>query len=191
MTMQGSAGIDGEESIIDRSSAFDGVLRTSRNLRVEGQAKGEIHCDGTLYVDEGADVNARIVAANISVAGNLSGEITCRGRLQILPTGRVSGKLATARLVIQEGAIYEGELRMSNVGEGSAGEEGGPAAQVTSGTAAGGDRAAGAAMAATPYRANTATMAGRRGGPSPGGEAGQGPESGPESEPDGDPEDNR
>ena len=100
MTMQGGAemaGMDGEESIIDRSSAFDGVLRTARNLRVEGQAKGEIHCEGTLYVDEGAEVNARIVAANISVAGNLSGEVTCRGRLQILPTGRVSGKLATAR----------------------------------------------------------------------------------------------
>jgi cytoskeletal protein CcmA (bactofilin family) len=192
--MQGGAemaGMDGEESIIDRSSAFDGVLRTSRNLRVEGQAKGEIHCEGTLYVDEGAEVNARIVAANVSVAGNLSGEITCRGRLQILPTGRVSGKLATARLVIQEGAIYEGELRMSNVGEGPAGEESGSSAQVTSGTAAGGDQAAGAGIAATPYRMTAATMAGRRGGPSAVGEEGQRPEPGPDSEPDGDPEDNR
>jgi cytoskeletal protein CcmA (bactofilin family) len=195
--MQGGAemaGMDGEESIIDRSSAFDGVLRTARNLRVEGQAKGEIHCEGTLYVDEGADVNARIDAANISVAGNLSGEITCRGRLQILPTGRVSGRLATARLVIQEGAIYEGELRMSNVGEGPAGEDNGSSVQVTAGTTAGSDQAAGAGMAATPYRmttATTATTAGRRGGPPPRGDEGQRPESGPDGEPDGDPEDNR
>ena len=194
MTMQGGAemaGMDGEESIIDRSSAFDGVLRTSRNLRVEGQAKGEIHCEGTLYVDEGAEVNARIVAANISVAGNLSGEVTCRGRLQILPTGRVSGKLATARLVIQEGAIYEGELRMSNVGEGPAGEENSSSVQVTAGTTAGSDQAAGATVAATPYRMNTATVAGRRGGPALGGDEGQGRESGPDNESGGDPEDNR
>ena len=109
--------IEGEESLIDRSSAFDGVLRTARNLRVEGQAKGEVYCDGTLIVDEGGQVDARVVSANISVAGTLNGEITCHGRLHILPTGRVSGRVATASLVIQEGAIYEGELRMSNIDE--------------------------------------------------------------------------
>jgi cytoskeletal protein CcmA (bactofilin family) len=121
------------ESIIDRSTAFDGVLRTSRNLRVEGQAKGEVHCEGTLYVDENAEITARIIAANITVAGVLNGEITCRGKLQILPSGRVSGKVATATLAIQEGAIYEGELRMSNVDEDTAAPaETAPPVQVSS-----------------------------------------------------------
>ncbi len=107
----------GEESTIDRSSAFDGVLRTARNLRIEGQAKGEVYCDGTLYIEEGGQVDARIVSANISVAGTMTGEILCHGKLEILPTGRVSGRVATASLIIQEGAIYEGELRMSNLDE--------------------------------------------------------------------------
>lgn len=107
----------GEESTIDRSSAFDGVLRTARNLRVEGQAKGEVYCDGTLYIEEGGQVDAHVVSANITVAGGLTGEILCQGKLQILPSGRVSGRVATASLVIQEGAIYEGELRMSNLDE--------------------------------------------------------------------------
>ncbi len=110
-------GGDGEESLIDRSSAFDGVLRTARNLRVEGQAKGEVYCDGTLLVEEGGQVDARVVSANITVAGLLNGEVTCHGKLHILPTGRVTGRVATAALVIQEGAIYEGELRMSNIDE--------------------------------------------------------------------------
>ena len=121
-TFSSSAGstngdIGGEESLIDRSSAFDGVLRTARNLRVEGQAKGEVYCDGTLFVEEGGQVDARIVSANITVAGMLNGEVTCHGKLHILPTGRVSGRVATSSLVIQEGAIYEGELRMSNIDE--------------------------------------------------------------------------
>lgn len=112
-----SGDLGGEESLIDRSSAFDGVLRTSRNLRVEGQAKGEVYCDGTLLIDEGGQVDARVVSANITVAGTLNGEVTCHGKLQILATGRVSGRVATASLVINEGAIYEGELRMSNIDE--------------------------------------------------------------------------
>lgn len=105
------------ESTIDSSSAFDGVLRTAHNLRIEGQAKGEVYCDGTLYIAEGGMVDARVVSANITVAGGLTGEILCQGKLQLLPTGRVSGRVATASLIIQEGAIYEGELRMSNLDE--------------------------------------------------------------------------
>lgn len=119
-TMRGGesfTGVEGEESVVDRGSAFDGVLRTARNLRVEGQTKGEVYCDGTLYVEEGAHVDARVVCANITVSGTLNGEITCHGKLQIMPTGRVSGRVATAALIIQEGAIYEGELRMSNLDE--------------------------------------------------------------------------
>ena len=62
-------------------------------------------------------MDARVVSANITVAGALNGEVTCHGKLQILPTGRVTARVATATLVIQEGAIYEGELRMSNLDE--------------------------------------------------------------------------
>ncbi len=116
-TAFGEGSIAGEESTIDRSSAFDGVLRTANNLRVEGHAKGEVYCDGTLYIAESGQVDARVVSANITVAGSLTGEILCQGKLQILPSGRVSGRVATAALVIQEGAIYEGELRMSNLDE--------------------------------------------------------------------------
>ena len=115
----GNGDLGGEESLIDRSSAFDGELRTSRNLRVEGQAKGEVYCDGTLIIEEGGQVDARVVSANITVSGTLNGEVTCHGKLQILATGRVSGRVATASLVINEGAIYEGELRMSNIDEDS------------------------------------------------------------------------
>lgn len=155
-TMHGGGGgfeTAAEESIVDRSSVFDGVLRTSRNLRVEGQAKGEIHCEGTLYIDEGAEVNARIMAANIAVAGTLSGEVTCRGKLQIMPSGRVSGRVATASLIIQEGAVYEGELRMSNVGEEPA-ENPAPTTQVTTVQEP-------AQPSAQPYRINNRRAGGR------------------------------
>ena len=49
---------------------------------------------------------------HVVVAGELSGEIVCRGRLQLMPTGRLRGKVSTQTLVINEGAIYEGQLEM-------------------------------------------------------------------------------
>lgn len=104
---------DNSFSVIDRHSNFDGTFRSSRDLRIEGEVKGTIECQGTLFVAEGANVSATVEAEHIAVAGNLNGEIHCLGRLQIMPTGRVRGKVTTITLVINEGAYYEGQLEMA------------------------------------------------------------------------------
>lgn len=102
-------------SLIDRHSSFDGTYRTDRDLRIEGEARGTISCQGTLFVAEGARVDATVDAENIMIAGELSGEIRCRGRLQLMPSGRMRGQVSTHALVINEGAIYEGQLEMSSM----------------------------------------------------------------------------
>jgi cytoskeletal protein CcmA (bactofilin family) len=102
-------------SFVDRHSAFDGTFRSARDLRVEGELKGTVSCDGTLFVAEGATVAATIDAEHITVAGDMSGEVRCRGRFQILPSGRVRARVSTGSLVIQEGAIYEGQLEMAGL----------------------------------------------------------------------------
>ena len=100
-------------SVVDRHSAFDGTFRSDRDLRIEGEVKGTIECQGTLFVAQGATVTARVEAENITVAGDLNGDIRCRGRLQMMPSGRVRGKVSTETLVINEGAYYEGQLEMA------------------------------------------------------------------------------
>jgi cytoskeletal protein CcmA (bactofilin family) len=102
-------------SLVDRHSAFDGIFRSQRDLRVEGELKGNVTCEGTLFVSEGAVIAAIVDAEHITVAGELTGEIRCRGRLQILPSGRVRATVSTGSLVIQEGAIYEGQLEMAGI----------------------------------------------------------------------------
>ncbi len=109
---QATSGQEESVSVFDRYSSFDGTFNLTRDLRVEGQVKGTINCKGTLYVAQGATVDATIEAENITVAGDLEGIITCHGKLQILDSGKVRGKITTATLVVNEGAFYEGELVM-------------------------------------------------------------------------------
>lgn len=111
---QANDGQDDSVSVFDRYSNFDGTFNLTRDLRVEGQVKGTINCKGTLFVAQGATVDATIEAENITVAGELDGEINCRGKMQILESGKVRGKITTATLVINEGAFYEGELVMES-----------------------------------------------------------------------------
>ena len=107
-----SADVTGSESRVDRDSHFNGLYETKQNLRIEGLAEGELRCDGTLTVAEGARVKAKVTASTITIAGELDGEVVCQGVFQIMPTGQVSATVSARRLIVQEGGLYNGEFRM-------------------------------------------------------------------------------
>ena len=104
---------DAARSVVDRHSVVVGKFRSARNLHVEGQVEGEVECEGVLFVAEKATIKARVTARDITVAGRLEGEVTCSGRLEVTPTGHVHGSATAARVLIQEGASFEGELHMA------------------------------------------------------------------------------
>jgi cytoskeletal protein CcmA (bactofilin family) len=128
------AGVGNAESfsVIDRHTAVDGTFHANRDLRIEGEVKGTIECQGTLLVAQGANVTAKIEAENVTVAGDLNGEVNCRGRLQIMPSGRLHGKVSTQTLVINEGAYYEGQLEMARPEERTTGRSPRPLSSVSS-----------------------------------------------------------
>ncbi len=100
------------ESLIDKDSHFNGLYETKQNLRIEGLAEGEIQCEGTLTVAEGACVKAKVTASTITIAGELDGEVLCHGVFQIMPSGQVAASVSARRLIVQEGGLYNGEFRM-------------------------------------------------------------------------------
>lgn len=102
------------ETVIGARSFFEGTLRCEASLRIKGRVQGEIDCAKALVIEESAEVDAKVTAANAIVAGKLDGSIVCDGRLEILATGRVSGELTAGVLIIQEGAFFEGHLKMKD-----------------------------------------------------------------------------
>jgi cytoskeletal protein CcmA (bactofilin family) len=88
------------ESRVDRDSHFNGLFQTKQNLRIEGVAEGEIQCDGTLTIAEGAKVKANVTANIVSVAGELEGEALCRDVFQIMPSGTVEAIVSANRLIV-------------------------------------------------------------------------------------------
>lgn len=108
----------GGSSLIDRDSFFNGVFKSSRDVRVEGECEGEIQCGGTVTIAEHARVSGTVNAENVAVSGVLEGQVACSGRFEILSTGQVAARVQAGAVVVREGAFYEGELRMSVEPEG-------------------------------------------------------------------------
>lgn len=103
---------DEVESIIGEHTFFDGTYKSENSIRIRGVAQGEIECAKAVFVEENARVAAKVTAASITVAGEVAGELHCSGRVELRPSGRVTGTINAATLVMQEGAFFDGNLRM-------------------------------------------------------------------------------
>ncbi|HET7686252.1 MAG TPA: polymer-forming cytoskeletal protein [Candidatus Limnocylindria bacterium] len=103
----------GNESVIDPHARFNGKYVSDRDLRIEGEAQGEIECQGTLIISPQARVRSAIKAHNVIINGDYEGDVDCGGRFEIGSTGRVKGNIKTQVLVIKEGAHWEGGVTMT------------------------------------------------------------------------------
>lgn len=122
------------ESRVDHDSHFNGLYETKQNLRIEGVAEGEIQCDGTLTVAEGARVKAKVTASTVNIAGELEGEVVCRDVFQIMPSGQVEATVSARRLIVHEGGFYNGEFHMIADGASAKAQASMPAAKSSAGS---------------------------------------------------------
>jgi cytoskeletal protein CcmA (bactofilin family) len=98
--------------VVGAGARFEGLFSFQGAVRLEGRLKGKVIARGLLWIGEAADVRARIEVDELIVAGAVRGEIVARERVQLLPTARVGGAIRTQRLMVAEGALFEGRLQM-------------------------------------------------------------------------------
>lgn len=101
------------EGILDAHARFNGKFVSDRDLRIDGEAQGEIECQGTLVLSPQARVRASIKAHNVVINGDYEGNVDSGGRFEIGSTGRVKGEVKTQVLVIKEGAFFDGAVVMT------------------------------------------------------------------------------
>jgi cytoskeletal protein CcmA (bactofilin family) len=109
-----------DESVIGRDDKFEGTLRTQRSVRILGHLQGHIEAAKSVYVEEGATVDADLTADEAIIAGQYSGKLVCRQRLEIRSTGVTKGEIETVRLMLHEGGFIDGGLHMQRPDSGPA-----------------------------------------------------------------------
>ena len=101
---------------LDQGCKISGRLEFEDAARIDGQIDGEIIARDGLLIGESAVVTAKIKASSIVVAGTVSGEIVASQRVEIHASAKVSGNLTTPKLIVHEGAIFEGYCAMQSDG---------------------------------------------------------------------------
>jgi len=98
---------------LDAGVEVDGKMKVpSGMIRLNAHFKGEITCDGTILVNDQADIEAVIHTKFISISGKVKGAIHAAERLEIKEHGIVLGDIYTPSLVIDPGGYFDGQCHM-------------------------------------------------------------------------------
>lgn len=97
---------------IDRETEIIGDIKFKENFRIDGVFKGKILSGGGLIIGETGEVEADIEVISIAVNGRVKGSIKAKERIEIFAKGRVIGSVVSPKLVIEDGAFFQGSCQM-------------------------------------------------------------------------------
>jgi cytoskeletal protein CcmA (bactofilin family) len=111
--LKGLGAAEDLNGFMDEGTEFLGELRFRDTYRIDGLVRGRIVSDNTLVVGESGRVQADIDCGVVSIRGQVQGHIIGRQRIELLAGARVTGTLVSPKLVIEDGAFFQGDCAMS------------------------------------------------------------------------------
>ena len=99
-------------TVLAEGDSLQGRLEMKGDGQLLGSFSGEVICQGELLVGRDARLQANLSCVNITIAGFVRGNVTASGRLRITNTGRLEGDARVGSLIVAEGGVHHGVIRV-------------------------------------------------------------------------------
>ncbi len=101
------------QSFLANGTSFEGTIRLTGLVRLDGELRGEVEADG-LVIGESGSVHARLSVWRLVVHGTVTGEIAAKERVEVGPTGSIEGSVSTPKFKFDEGARIHGKVELGS-----------------------------------------------------------------------------
>jgi len=89
-----------------------GSVTGEEDLQIDGKVEGPVTIQGRLTVGCSGQLTSGVTARELAVYGTISGNVDARDRVDIKRDGAVIGDIQTARISIEDGAIFKGRIEI-------------------------------------------------------------------------------
>lgn len=95
---------------------YRGKLDFVGTVRIDGRFEGEISTDGDLILGRKALIDGTVKVGRLTSCGQIRGDVTVKERTVLEKTSVLTGSLNTPVLVVEQGAVVEGSVVMTQDG---------------------------------------------------------------------------
>jgi cytoskeletal protein CcmA (bactofilin family) len=111
---QGQASTTGSATtLVAKTTQIEGEIKGAGEVRIEGSVKGTINCTARVLVDPGGRVDGELQGETVVIAGAVKGNVHGTQKIELTPTAEVEGDITSPRILIREGATFEGQVNMT------------------------------------------------------------------------------
>lgn len=101
-------------TVVGPEAYFQGAMTVRGSVRVEGRVEGDILECQTVVIGPSGRIRGNVCAETVVVAGQVTGDIVAASGLEIRSSGRVAGNIRSPKLLIEDGAVFDGACSMSS-----------------------------------------------------------------------------
>lgn len=99
-------------TLISEGCIVDGNLKAPAFARIDGQVTGDVMIDEGLIIGEKGSIRGNVTTKEMVVYGSVVGDVQATS-LEIRTTGKITGDIRTQTLGVEQGAMYDGNLSMT------------------------------------------------------------------------------
>ena len=105
---------DGPTTFVAASTKITGTISGKGAYVFCGVVEGDCDVEGPVTLAEGSKWHGTLRARDIVVAGTVEGDVIATQRVEIKGTARVIGSLSGHSIAVAEGAVIEGEIKVTS-----------------------------------------------------------------------------
>lgn len=107
-----SKSVAASQTVISEGTQILGDIRVEHDLRVDGYLKGTVEVGGVLILGGTGKIEGQVHVRSAMVAGQIVGNLKAQEKIVMEPKSTLLGDLQTRELVINEGAVFQGNCSM-------------------------------------------------------------------------------
>lgn len=98
---------------IGATIVITGEVTSNEDVTIDGRLDGHLLVrDAALTIGERAQIQADVRGARVVVRGLVTGAISASERIELTPTATVDGSLSANRVIVADGAQFNGKIDM-------------------------------------------------------------------------------
>lgn len=100
--------MDRTSCVIAKGTIIEGKFRTTEGLRLDGTIIGEVDSQ-KIVMGESGKIEGIVTCKESAIKGTIEGQLSVNGLLHLLSTALIKGRIKAKKMVVDEGASYNGE----------------------------------------------------------------------------------
>ncbi|SFB81540.1 Polymer-forming protein [Parapedobacter composti] len=100
-------------NLIANGTEITGDIRTTGDLRIDGQIIGNVTCTAKLVIGESGEIKGNIHCQSGEISGSVQGQIITKEVLQLNHSASIQGDIEAMRFIVEDGASINGRCTTS------------------------------------------------------------------------------